>query len=479
LAGQGPLKDKFIPPIGQLQTKPGETRGMGILKGLGNIGLAGLENLRKGTGFISAFTDPSGNIIGDILSQESPEGFRKRVEARDRSKDTIGGQEPFLPNVQLNVPGSDIFTDAGQEAMRGSAAKAIQDTLGKNIGDPSAFGAGDFADSETIKKVQEEIDKKNIDTSAPDSDIDYTETFTDKDLETATEVGVQGADTAAKKATVKALDEFLKDARPGVSPKTFDEYINEFGEATGLDISGEADTKQALMSFGLALMQNRAGKGFNISNILRATGEAGEAAMPDFRKAVAEAKAIRAKAGAYALSKKESDQKKAMDRKSYVVMPKEGGLANSILQNTGRFARLNSYELNNLMNNEEFNKQFEIIDSSVYTDMTKSLITAQGKNKTYIESPKSVPLYDGSDFKIDVFYANPNTFQDISRNIFPVQKTVTDIVKAGDATIDWVMDKEEYEASRRDPVMWKWAGAVPFGNSAKSLNYVLTEEINK
>tara|TARA_R100001086_G_scaffold82254_1_gene40298 strand:- start:716 stop:2584 length:1869 start_codon:yes stop_codon:yes gene_type:complete len=417
LAGQGPLKDKFIPPIGQLQTKPGETRGMGILKGLGNIGLAGLENLRKGTGFISAFTDPSGNIIGDILSQESPEGFRKRVEARDRSKDTIGGQEPFLPNVQLNVPGSDIFTDAGQEAMRGSAAKAIQDTLGKNIGDPSAFGAGDFADSETIKKVQEEIDKKNIDTSAPDSDIDYTETFTDKDLETATEVGVQGADTAAKKATVKALDEFLKDARPGVSPKTFDEYINEFGEATGLDISGEADTKQALMSFGLALMQNRAGKGFNISNILRATGEAGEAAMPDFRKAVAEAKAIRAKAGAYALSKKESDQKKAMDRKSYVVMPKEGGLANSILQNTGRFARLNSYELNNLMNNEEFNKQFEIIDSSVYTDMTKSLITAQGKNKTYIESPKSVPLYDGSDFKIDVFYANPNTGGDAKNKL--------------------------------------------------------------
>ena len=79
---------------------------------------------------------------------------------------------------------------------------------------------------------------------------------------------VEGADTPAKKATVKALDEFLKEARPGVSPKTFDEYINEFGEATGLDVSGEPDTKQALMSFGLALMQNRAGKGFNISNIL-------------------------------------------------------------------------------------------------------------------------------------------------------------------------------------------------------------------
>ena len=85
LAGKGPLKDKFLSPIRQMQTQPGETVGTGILKGIGNIGLAGLENLRKGTGLISAFTDPFGNIIGDILSQESPEGFKKRVEARDIS----------------------------------------------------------------------------------------------------------------------------------------------------------------------------------------------------------------------------------------------------------------------------------------------------------------------------------------------------------------------------------------------------------
>jgi len=163
------------------------------------------------------------------------------------------------------------------------------------------------------------------------------------------------------------------------------------------------------MSFGAALMQNRAGKGFNISNILSSVGKATEAAMPDFRKAVAEAKAIRAKAGAFALSKRDEDQKKAMDRRSYVVIPKAGGLANSILQNTGRFARLNSYELNSLMNSADFNEQFEVIDSAVYTDMTKSLITAQGKNKTYLETPKSVALYDGADFKLDVFYANPNT----------------------------------------------------------------------
>jgi len=421
LQGKGPLKDKFIPPIGQIQPSAGEGKITSLFRNLGNVGLGALDQIRGGAGIISAFTDPTGNIIGDYLNQESEAGFQQRLKERDRTKDPTGS-ELFLPEGQeqarlkgnvgaksmADVPGMDIFTQAGQDALGASAAKAIQETLGKNVGDPSAFGAGDFADTETVQKVQEQVDKQNIDTSAPDSDIDYTDSVDDADLETATETGIEGANTAAKKATVKALDEFLKDARPGVKPKTFDEYINEFGEATGLDISGEADTKQALMSFGAALMQNRAGKGFNISNILSSVGEATEAAMPDFRKAVAEAKAIRAKAGAFALSKRDEDQKKAMDRRSYVVIPKAGGLANSILQNTGRFARLNSYELNSLMNSADFNEQFEVIDSAVYTDMTKSLITAQGKNKTFLEKPKSTPLFSGSDIKIDVFYANPN-----------------------------------------------------------------------
>ena len=304
------------------------------------------------------------------------------------------GPEMFLPgqdqqlkgNVgaksMADVPGMDIFTEAGQQALGDEANKAI----------------------DNIMKQQKEQDFEIG--QSTDADIDYTDSIVEDEGDSE----VEGADTPAKKATVKALDEFLKEARPGVSPKTFDEYINEFGEATGLDVSGEPDTKQALMSFGLALMQNRAGKGFDISNILRATGEAGEAAMPDFRKAVAKAEAIRAKAGSYALSKKESDQKKAMNRQSYVVIPKEGGLQNSILQNTGRFSRLNSYELNSLMNNAEFNENFEVIDASTYTDMTKSLITAstKDKQKVFLEKPRSIPLFGGSKINFDVFYTNPN-----------------------------------------------------------------------
>jgi hypothetical protein len=412
-SGEGPAAKTFIPPVKSMEQMYGtpKTQGGKALNFLMDIPLAALEGGRIATGGIGMFTNPGGNVLGDYLNQLTPEEFRKRTEG-------IGaGSEIFLPDDKTSsIPGSDIFTEAGQSKLASETSKALENLIGKSVGDVGAFDPQGDVDQATIDKLQEEAKSKPSEVSTSEVidtsfDSDFDADTTDSSKGTGDEV--EGADTPAKKATVKALDEFLKEARPGVSPKTFDEYINEFGEATGLDVSGEADTKQALMSFGLALMQNRAGKGFNISNILKATGEAGEAAMPDFRKAVSEAKAIRAKAGAYALSKKESDQKEAMNRRSYVVIPKAGGLANSILQNTGRFARLNSYELNGLMNNADFNEQFEVIDSAVYTDMTKSLITAQSKKKTYLESPKSVALYDGADFKLDIFYGNPNTGGDV------------------------------------------------------------------
>jgi hypothetical protein len=122
------------------------------------------------------------------------------------------------------------------------------------------------------------------------------------------------------------------------------------------------------------------------------------------------AETVRAKAGEYALGKTEKDKASAMNRNSYVIIPKQGGLASSILKNNGEFTRLNSYELNKLVDNKKFNDEYEIIDSSVYTDMTKSLITAQNKDqkKVFLEKPSSIPLFSGSKTTFDVFYANPN-----------------------------------------------------------------------
>ena len=91
-----------------------------------------------------------------------------------------------------------------------------------------------------------------------------------------------------------------------------EKYKQEFAEATGIDISGKPDTSQALMAMGLSLMQNRAGKGFNVGKILSAVGEAGEKAMPALSAARKEAKAARVAAGKYALGKIKSDEDAAL-----------------------------------------------------------------------------------------------------------------------------------------------------------------------
>ena len=421
LAGKGDKAGLFIPPIGQMQTSPGEGQTTTILKGLGNIGLAGLENLRKGTGLISAFTNPAGNIVGDFLSRESPEGFKERLKIRDKTKDPTG-PELFLPDedAQLkgkvgakkmsDVSGMDIFTEAGQNRLTQETAKAIQDQIGKSQPDARAFSAGDFADADTIAKVQKEAE---TDTSAPDSDIDYTGDVTEEDLETATEAGEGQALTNAQKATKGALDEFLKQVKPGIKPKEYADYIKEFGEATGLDISGDPDTKQALMSFGLALMQNRAGKGFNLSNILGAVGEAGEAAMPEFSKAVSEAKAIRAKAGAFALSIKKEDQAAAMNRANYYIIPKgkTGGIK-GLAENfeKGQNVMLNSFELNALNENAKFNEQFEIVPDSIYEKAAKAYFETPEYGEKYLASRENISLFNDApdDLSISIARVNQN-----------------------------------------------------------------------
>ena len=390
------------------------------------VGLSGVEvvspELRKALGI----TRPT-NLLDPSQTANRPTGlgavlFPESVIQSGQARTIMGGSplsKGISPAFAQAVGGSPTGLDE-DKLLRVSGMLPTAKTEVDTFGDVDAFKelnqakvindkfAGLEEDIVGVKDEKLPIKKSGI---VEDPFVNVSGEDDGSGEDTTSEV--DGADTPAKKATVKALDQFLKEARPGIKPKTFDEYINEFGEATGLDVSGEADTKQALMSFGLALMQNRAGKGFDISKILTSVGEAGEAAMPDFRAALSQAKAIRAKAGSYALSKKESDQQKAMNRQGYVVIPKEGGIANAILQSTGRFARLNSYELNNLMNSADFNDRFEIVDASSYNSMTKEIIKARDKGKDkdkkiYLEKPRSVPLFSGSKVTFDVFYANPN-----------------------------------------------------------------------
>ncbi len=320
--------------------------------------------------------------IGQYMGQKSDD---ERQQDAQKIASNMAGLEFGLPTDQTEldklVPKG--LYDAFDTEDGGQGQKRLVDTQfpdGISIQDVinnADKGTTDGTDGSEIAEEENNITKQTTDTDGSGENL-----------------------TAAQTATKTALSEFLAQARPGVEPQTYDEYIKEFGDATGLDISGEPDTKQALMSFGLALMQNRAGKGFDISKILTATGEAGEAAMPDFRKAVAESKAVRAKAGEYALGKTKEDKNAAMNRKSYMIVPKgkKGGLEGLISGiGKGEYTQLNSYELNNLALNKEFNEQYEIVPSSTYADLAGKAITASTKTKKLYQTGKSfTPLFTGA-----------------------------------------------------------------------------------
>jgi len=100
----------------------------------------------------------------------------------------------------------------------------------------------------------------------------------------------------------------LEDAASGEVSKAkgLDYYKKQFADATGIDISGKPDTRAATIAFGLALMQNKAGKGFNVGRILSSVGEAGEKALPLAEAARKEARAAQISAGTYALQERKS-----------------------------------------------------------------------------------------------------------------------------------------------------------------------------
>jgi len=172
----------------------------------------------------------------------------------------------------------------------------------------------------------------------------------------------------------EAMDDYInavRGAAPEGKERTLDEYKAEFAEATGIDISGKVDKSSALMAFGLALMQNRAGSGFNVGKMLSAVGEAGEKALPALEKAKEKAQTAAIAAGKYALQSRDSDRAKdeAADlagkkRGKYWVYKKGGKGTEFANFDEGEFVDLNPFELNKLIENKDFDKEYEFIDAS-------------------------------------------------------------------------------------------------------------------
>ena len=170
-----------------------------------------------------------------------------------------------------------------------------------------------------------------------------------------------------------AMQDFIEGARgagPDTKEMSIEDYKKEFADATGIDISGKPDKSQALMAFGLALMQNKAG-GKGITGMLGAIGEAGEVALPALEKAKSEARAAALAGGKYALQTRATDRatdaanrEKMMNRGKYWVYKKGSKGAEFSNFDEGQFVDLNKFELNKLINDPNFDREYEFISGA-------------------------------------------------------------------------------------------------------------------
>ena len=224
----------------------------------------------------------------------------------------------------------------------------------------------------------------------------------------------------------QAMSEYISQARTGAEddlPEIGDikDYKKKFAEATGVDISGKPDTSQALMAMGLSMMQNRAGKGFNVGRMLSSVGEAGEKALPALTAAKAEARANQVAAGKYALDMESKDETKREAAKKemsalgqYFILPKGDGVAgsvSSILNNKGSYETISKGELQQLMKNPEFASKYDVLPGSMYKEIiAEAMKTPEAEENWLTKTPRSRQLMAGVTdpiFNIEVFVGKP------------------------------------------------------------------------
>jgi hypothetical protein len=418
----GKTENLGISEIKPLSGKP-KTYGGQLAQGLGNLGLLTGEAARR-----------TGEVIGETpfalsraLGTESEYGYADRIAGlEDILSDQSRMQQGQLSSVSSSpsvlssqsIVGGPSYQQTGVDADQDAAirsqiadAQAITEEDGI-FGDFREPGVGipDFVGGVPAAQAEEAQRKSAAEVDEGDSLIEMQATVDDGGeadaalgASKAKSGAVTGADTPVKQSTVAALDEVLKQVRPDAKPKDYDDYMKEFADLTGLDVSGQPDNSQALMAFGLALMQNKAGKGFNVGEMLSSVGAAGEKAMPALAAARKEAKTTRIKAAEFAISRKDKDRAEALNKQFYYVVPK-GGKGFAANFDRGELKRFNSQDLYDLDSNEDFQNNYEIIPMSTYEKVAEAALKTPELGDKYSKSYAPVSLFTDApkDFQIEV-----------------------------------------------------------------------------
>ena len=238
---------------------------------------------------------------GDYLSDKSVkekgrqslgQDILRQLSAQDRMQQ---GQLPRKESSTMGQGSGEYLDTRGQDETGIEAA----------IGDENT---GEYLNQEEIK--QKIIENTQLgDMSQEGADIPVATAEDKKPVLSAAELlAKKQKDAFTNLISSVSAETGMDTTKDGGKPKSIEDYKLDFQKATGIDVSGEPDNKMALMSLGLSLMQNKAGKGFDLSKILGSVGEAGQAAMPAFERARQEAKQGQLAAGKFALQQTKADK---------------------------------------------------------------------------------------------------------------------------------------------------------------------------
>ena len=303
-----------------------------------------LERMRRNQkdGFTDVIRDQQGNVIaGGNPLFKSPESLlskKRREKLLKKDSDRITAMPP--DSLALQMSGLDELADQ-LRPIPVSGPKSDESSIVKKEKDKST------------KEFRAE-EEKIASMTGGDPVIGETKTG---DIQAALDNSFS-----------EAMNDYINAVRgtgPEDKERTLDEYKAEFAEATGVDISGKVDKSSALMALGLALMQNRAGSGFNVGKMLSAVGAAGEKALPALEKAKEKAQSAAIAAGKYSdRAKDEAADLAGKKRGKYWVYRKGGKGTEFSKFDEGEFVDLNPFELNKLIENKDFASQYEFIDAS-------------------------------------------------------------------------------------------------------------------
>lgn len=359
------------------------------------------EGIMKGLGTAS---DVLGLPYGSMAYDKYAKGFKDFGESVNRPSNVVRLEDQPKPGDQDFKRPDSIF------AEEGPLGSITDDVMAKiNARD-------DFDAKRDLKRdlIDEEANLKSF----PPTGGQIGEAQTD-----AESIEALGGDPTEDLFS-SAMQDYITGAR-GAGPdspekKTIEDYKKEFSEATGIDVSGKVDKSSALMAMGLALMQNKAGKGFNVGKILSEVGRAGEKALPKLEAAKKEAKVGAAQAGKYAIEMRSADEakrtaakEKAMNRENYYIIPKGEGISGQIANlDKGSLETLNKYELSSLMENPEFSAKFDVLPGSTWKGIVEEAMKTPEAKEKYITTGRFQNLIPGLDdkaFQIRLFDPNPNT----------------------------------------------------------------------